>query len=760
MLALLNRRFLRRWFRATQGPLQRRGRTVSLLLEELEDRTVPSAGQLDTSFGTDGKAPQPASTLAVQTDGKIVLASGAANSTGTGTIFGAERLNSDGSLDTTFGNGGKQTIDFQVQPSGEDDVVSSVAIQPDGKIVLAGWAPSPQNNLFAVARLNTDGSLDTSFGTNGKVTVNFPTPVGSVSDNDPLPAMVLQPDGKIVMVGTADASGRPSSAFAVIRLNTDGTLDPTFGTGGEQTVDFTLGGTQDIQAMAVAMQGNNIVLGGSGTTFNNLGVGSIDVARLTPAGSLDTSFGSGGMQSFTFEASANPSDKLYGMAVQADGKILLAGSGPSSANTPFDVARLNANGSVDSTYGNAGVFQFLFPFPQGDANFPPAVSMALQLQSDGKAVVVGEVVIAPFVGGSHPGSIVHGGITDYGVARVITSGALDPTFGDDGLQLVADAGGATTALAIQSDGKILIAGNPVAVVRLLNDGQQNAGQNDELGAYRPSDGSWSLDSDGTLGFNPATDQVFFNFSPPNVTGVAGDWTGSGHTDIGDFSNGTWHLDLNGNGVLDPGETFTFGQAGDIPVVGDWNGDGKTDLGVFRAAPDGITGEFILDTNEDHVMVPGDETFTFGLATDRIVVGDWNGAGKSKVGVFRDAASYIPADAGDAVFSLDSNNNHAFDASDQVFVFGLITDGVVIGDWNGSGTSKVGVYRPAAAFGAPNTAVFSLDTTGALQFTATSQVFLYGNITDQFVTGNWAPTPPLLPQGTPQAELSADGVRRQ
>ena len=256
-------------------------------------------------------------------------------------------------------------------------------------------------------------------------------------------------------------------------------------------------------------------------------------------------------------------------------------------------------------------------------------------------------------------------------------------------------------------------------------------QPDELAAYRSSDGSWSLDSDGTPGFNSATDQVFFNFSPPGVTGVAGDWTGSGHTDIGDFNNGVWHLDLNDNGVLDPGETFTFGQAGDQPVVGDWTGNGVTDIGVFRTAPDGVTGEFILDTNGDHIMDAGDETFTFGLATDHIVVGDWNGDGKTKVGVFRDAASFNPADAGDAIFSLDTNGNHQFDAGDQVFVFGLITDHLIVGDWNGAGKSEVGVYRDGSTapagnpLFAPGTALFSLDTNGDLTFDSGDQVFLYG-----------------------------------
>ena len=251
---------------------------------------------------------------------------------------------------------------------------------------------------------------------------------------------------------------------------------------------------------------------------------------------------------------------------------------------------------------------------------------------------------------------------------------------------------------------------------------------DELGAYRASNGSWSLDSDTTMGFSGSTDQVFFSFSPPGVTSASlATGPAPATADVGDFSVvngvGTWHLDLNDNGVLDAGETFQFGQAGDQPVVGDWTGNGVTNIGVFRTAADGITGEFILDTNGDHVMDAGDTTFTFGLGTDRIVIGDWNGAGKDEVGVFRDAGSFIAADAGDAVFSLDTNGDHTFDAGDQVFVFGLITDGLIVGDWNGAGKSEVGVYRDASTvpvgnpLHAPGTAIFSLDTNGDRQFDA-------------------------------------------
>src|SRR5581483_9590815 len=113
-------------------------------------------------------------------------------------------------------------------------------------------------------------------------------------------------------------------------------------------------------------------------------------------------------------------------------------------------------------------------------------------------------------------------------------------------------------------------------------------------------------------------------------------------------------------------TFFFGQAGDVPIVGNFYGTG-TRVGVFRAAADGITGEFIIDTNNDGVMDAGDETFTFGRAGDRIVIGDWTGDGKDKIGVFRDATAF--GAPGAAVFSLDLNNNHTFDGGDQVFVFG-------------------------------------------------------------------------------------------
>jgi hypothetical protein len=278
---------------------------------------------------------------------------------------------------------------------------------------------------------------------------------------------------------------------------------------------------------------------------------------------------------------------------------------------------------------------------------------------------------------------------------------------------------------------------------------------DALGAYRPSDGSWSLDSNGTMGFQPGTppagDRVILGFTTPgpNVIPVSGDWTGNGRDKIGDFVSGVWHLDLNDNGKLDPGETFLFGQPGDQPVPGNYFGDGIR-LAVFRAAPDGVAGEFVIsDLNWRAESVIGvQQTFVFGLKTDRVVVGDWTGDGITKVGVFRDATAF--GAPGAAVFTLDTTNAKTFvPGQSAVFVFGLVSDGVVIGDWNGSGTDKVGVYRPATAFNAPGTAVFSLDQKGNLDFSKDGVVFLFGLATDQYVTGKWAFV-------TAQTQLAAGG----
>lgn len=190
-----------------------------------------------------------------------------------------------------------------------------------------------------------------------------------------------------------------------------------------------------------------------------------------------------------------------------------------------------------------------------------------------------------------------------------------------------------------------------------------------------------------------------------------------------FNNGVWTLDTNSNHVLDAGDTsFVFGAPGDIPITGDWNGDGHTEVGVFRNVH-GL-GEFILDTNGDHQFDAGDQVFMFGLGTDTPVVGDWDGTGRDKVGIFRNVN-------GAGEFVLDTHGDERYDSSSTVYHYGLGTDTPVIGDWNGSGTSKIGVFRDVHGAGQ-----FTLDFNGDGTFDANNRVYYYGLGTDTPVIGDW------------------------
>ncbi len=202
---------------------------------------------------------------------------------------------------------------------------------------------------------------------------------------------------------------------------------------------------------------------------------------------------------------------------------------------------------------------------------------------------------------------------------------------------------------------------------------------------------WLLDTDGDHTWSAPPDLGSALGGIPGDLPITGDWTGDGYTKVGIYrpSNGLFLLDSNGDGVFDAGDaTFNLGvgvQPGDIPVVGDWNGDGRTKVGLFRQ------GFFwILDSNGDGVFQQGiDATYAFGgVAEDVPVVGDWTGTGTSKIGLFRLGFYWI----------LDANGNGTLDningaGGDQAFAFGgMAGDVPLVGDWNGSGASKVGVFR--------------------------------------------------------------------
>jgi hypothetical protein len=189
---------------------------------------------------------------------------------------------------------------------------------------------------------------------------------------------------------------------------------------------------------------------------------------------------------------------------------------------------------------------------------------------------------------------------------------------------------------------------------------------------------------------------------------------------------TLSLDTNGDGVFDSGDSvFTFGLSSDKFLVGDWVGLGFDSVGVVRPTSSGVA-QFSLDSNGDNVFDAGDSVFFFGLNTDTFLTGDWNGSHTTKIGVVRPGANGVP------VFSLDTNGDGVFDAGDQVFSFGLNGDTFVTGDWNGDGRAKIGVVRRTSS----GVLQWVLDTNGDGVFDAGDSVFFFGLNGDTPLVGDW------------------------
>ena len=353
-------------------------------------------------------------------------------------------LGSDGDLDVTFGKGGIVTTDF----SGNDDVAAAVALQSDGKIVVVGATRLPPSWLasdFALVRYNSDGSLDTDFGTAGKTVTDF------FGNQDFANAVAIQPDGKIVVAG-ASYFGTVGTHFGLARYNRDGSLDTSFDVNGRIMTDMYFG----FHALALQRDGK-IVVAGSRFTPNPLGSGAIGrfaLARYNQDGSLDTSFGMDGNVGTEFPGF---SASAYALAIQADNKLVVAGSiGPGPGD--FALARYNSNGSLDLTFGTDGRVATDFS-GQDD------VAYAVAVQADGKILAAGG-----------------GGVFESGLrlARYNPDGSLDSTFGADGKVGARPSDGPDArSLIVQPDGKIVIGVSPyvsdAALLRFNPDGSLDTG---------------------------------------------------------------------------------------------------------------------------------------------------------------------------------------------------------------------------------------------------------------------------------------------
>ena len=485
-------------------------------------RTVQAAdGDLDTTFSSDGKVTtdfvgdgEQGRAIAIQDDGKSVVAGHDANPA-VGRDFAVARYNINGSLDNTFSTNGRVTIDFSF-----DDVAEAIAIQEDGKIVVAGFA-SPDGRAFALARLNTDGSLDDGtagdstpgdeFGDDGKVVTFF-------TAHDTIYDLAIQEDGKIIAAGTV---GFPNSSprrvgataaigadFAIARYNTDGSLDD--GTAGDSTPGDEFGSkglartsftpNSDDEAYGVVIQEDGRIVA-AGTSIDlpppsatSAAPGNdFALARYNTDGSLDDGtagdstpgdeFGSNGLVTTDFFAG---DDQAQDVRLQSDGKIVAGGFAFNSSGVPgpsydFALARYNTDGSLDDdtpgdttpgdSFGGDGKVTTDFASTEDQG-------YGLAIQSDEKIILAGTASVP---GGS--------GDNDFALARYNTDGSLDDgtpsdttpggAFGGDGLVTTDffDGDDQVRDVALQTNGRIVAAGfafHPAtnyqfAAARYLND---------------------------------------------------------------------------------------------------------------------------------------------------------------------------------------------------------------------------------------------------------------------------------------------------
>ena len=370
-------------------------------------------GTIDATFNEsvtfEGLIP---SAVAIQSDGKIVLSG---SESGTASI---RRFNNDGAVDVTFNGTGVQSIDF-----GLNGYASSMAVQSDNKIIIGGYTLDGTDGDFKVVRLNADGTLDNTFDVDAVQTIDFG------GGDDILASISLQSDGKIVLGGNTSLGGNTN--FALARLNIDGSLDNTFGTVGKQITDFGISGDY-VNSIAIQSDGKLIAVG-----YTAYGVYThIAVARYSNDGTPDISFDGDGLLTPLIVQG----DTHYTCtAIQANGKIVAAGYTWDGIRYLFAIARYNTNGSLDNTFSDDGI-------QMTDLGSSESKATAIAIQSDGKILVAGTVG------------------DNAGIARYNVDGSLDNTFNGAGI-LVTDAGSAYgVSMAVQADGKILIAGTALAAV--------------------------------------------------------------------------------------------------------------------------------------------------------------------------------------------------------------------------------------------------------------------------------------------------------
>jgi uncharacterized delta-60 repeat protein len=607
-----------------------------------------------------------------QPDGKIIIAGqfSAVNGVKRNSLA---RLNADGSLDTSF-------VPY-FNNSTTQQIFNAIVLQPDGKIIVGGFFGS----LF-LGRLNSDGSQDSSF------VAGFPngTNVYDIS---------LQSNGQIIVGG--DLGTVSSLTRKVGRLNANGSFDSTFGSVQPNTTVYRVDAQPD----------GTVYIGG---TFTQIGATIRGrIARLTSTGVVDTAFNPPG----------GANGDVYNTMVQADGKVIVSGvfTGLNGSLNQQRIGRLNTDGTLDTSFvqsANASV-------------------NALKIQPDGKILIGGAFSVI-------------GSTSKIGLARLNSNGTLDNTFNPS-------APGGVVDIQMQPDGKILIGGDftringviKLRIARLLNtsvplrtlfdyDGDGKA----DVSVFRASENQWYI-------LQSSNFQVVQKiFAVAGDIAAPADYDGDGKTDVAIFrpsSGDFWYLSSINNAQIN----VHWGASGDIPRPADFDGDGKADFIVYR--PSNSVWYRFGSTGVTSILA-------FGIAEDKPLIGDFDGDGKADQAIFRPSTGDwwyassvsgqflathwgatgdvpVPADYdGDgktdfAIFRPSNGGWFISNSSNGSFTttsFGLPTDKPVAADFDGDGKADIAVYRP------------STGTWYLLQTTAGFGALQFGNATDLPTENSYIP----------------------
>lgn len=584
-----------------------------------------------------------------QADGKFVL-TGIANG-GATTDCAVMRINADGSPDSSYSFDGLREIDV----AGGDDRCYGIALQSDGKTVLSGESePSGEDSKFFVARLRTDGEFDTSFGPTGRATVDI---AGSIDDG--AKAITVQGDGKIVAGGWVGRDNADSTTHAgLVRfVGGDGpvvtpviplpiTLDPSFDIDGRVISDLAPGYEDNANAVVAQPDGKTISVGRFEEAtvvgpFPNVLIDFV-AARHNVDGSLDPSFGVGGYARIT--ATAGSADIARAVVLQPDGKIVVAGRTTiEGAGFEFMVARLNANGSPDLTFGTDGVvytdLQNGNTTPSGSNDIANAVSVL----ADGSILAAGQTS--------------SGSSEQFAIAKYEDDGDLDTSFGGgDGIQFhdPTYGGDVIKGMVVQADGKLVVAGfSEPSGVRVATVARLDAGTG-ALDSTFDGDGIAELDVGGINDFANAV-----ALQPDQKIVIAGgsDSGGSDRFFIARFAtNGSLDAGFGTSGVT----TSTLGisatanavlvqQDGKIVAAGKVDYGTGNDFGFVRLLADGsLDQSFDLDGSGSTPVGTGEDE-AFGLAQlpdSRVVAaGATNDGSDVDIAMVRFGSGIVPPFAG-------------------------------------------------------------------------------------------------------------------